>query len=244
MGESSNKYIVSKSSQDNGRKMKDDILRSLRLRTRERNAQRRDTESRMTQAQREAVNEYENRISQLKTERMGVIDSNGDILLQSTKGSKRRTKLTLPYAGYTTPNAVLTHNHPTDYDRGGIASRVNTTFSPADIKSAAKLNVKALRVKSQGGYIYQLERTGDKWPSNPDSLSSEMNSLDKKYMGQYSKVVARTKDQIQEMARRGDIIGAQRMMDTYNARINVAGQHKAMKELAKKYGLRYTYRKA
>ena len=244
MGEGSNKYIVSKSSQDKGRSMKDDLLQSLRQRTKERNAQRRDTDSRMPKTQRDAVNEYENRISNLRTERMGVIDANGNILLQSTKGSRRRTKLELPYPGYTAPNAVLTHNHPTDFDRGGIAARVNNTFSPADIKSASKLNVKALRVKSQGGYIYQLERMGDRWPSNPDALATEMNALDKKYIKRYDGIVNRVQNQISKLSNEGRIVEAQRLVDTYNARINVAGQHQAMKELAKKYGLRYTNRKA
>lgn len=244
MGESSNKYLASKPRRESRNSMKDELLKSLRARRKEKVAEIHDTDSRMTKAQTDAVKAYETRVSKLKTERAGIIDADGRILVKSDRGTGNRTVLHTP-RGFTAPNAVLTHNHPWEYGGSNLADRVGSTFSGKDLKAAVDFNLKAVRARTQGGYIYQIERLGSSWNVNPATLKREMDELGTKYVHEnYAKTRALTNTKLGEYLSKGEIANYNELARNATMRANVAGQHRAMKELAKKYGFRYTRRKA
>ena len=243
MGEFSNKYLVKKpqTAAEKKKSMQDEVLQSLRQRTKERVAAIHDTESRMPKAQRDAVNAYEKRIQGLKTERMAIIDQDGRILNQTTSGSSQKTRLSYQ-RGTTYPNAIITHNHPTGKMGDNLAGRVNNTLSYADMNSVIKLNAKGIRVRTQGGYKYSVERKGDSWGVDAETIKRELYNLARKNIDEtYNKI----RPTIERKLRNAKSISEyNNIVETYNARMNVAGQHQAMKELAKKYGFIYTRGKA
>ena len=243
MGEFSNKYLVKKpkTAGEKKKSMQDEVLQSLRQRTKERVAAIHDTESRMPKAQRDAVNAFEKRIQGLKTERMAIIDQDGRILNQSNSGTSQRTRISYQ-RGTTYPNAIITHNHPTGVMGDNLAGRVNNTLSNTDMNSAILINAKGIRVRIQGGYKYSVERKGDSWGVSSDTFKRELYNLARKNINEtYSKIrpmIERKLRNSKSISEYNDIVA------TYNARMNVAGQHQAMKELAKKYGFIYTRGKA
>lgn len=244
MGEDINKYGTRSTWRANReaamkKSMAGDVLKSLRSRRRELTAQKRDTDSRMTTAQRNAVRTFEDSVKNLKTERVALIDDDGAVLTRSSSGSNTRTRLITP-RGAQYPDAILTHNHPTEKVMGdNLAGRVNNTLSYADMDSAIHLNTRGMRVITGGGYTYSVERKGDTWGVSENKFKREMKSLSEKYIQEnYDKAFKAYQNEANKTTSRAELDA---LNQRYKARANVAGQHRAMKELAKKYGWTYTY---
>lgn len=267
MGEGANKYRVVRPGRVMGRNTIESAAKraaeekaARREETLKRTMAKRDTDSGMTPAQAKSVKAFEDKVQKQKTERVAVIGPNGEVMAQSKKGTRNRTELyTSPFVDYS--DAVLTHNHPTHEMTGtNLAGRVNNPFSANDIKTTVSINAKELRIRSGGGYIYSLRRNGDTWGVSADAIANELQRLSKKYVQENfdgrRKVAQAALNEEMRTNPRATMLAllsqqSKRKNKTYtpsqqvnNARANVAGQHRAMKELAKKYGWTYTRRKA
>lgn len=97
-----------------------------------------------------------------KTEKMTLVDENGNIILEKsgTRGSVR-------FGGYESaqmgPTVTLTHNHPGEF--GG-------TFSGADVDVLTKFSLRAIRAVGKEG-TYSLERTSQTMGLKASIFSSE-----------------------------------------------------------------------
>lgn len=159
-------------------------------------------------------------------------------------------------------DAIITHNHPatTEEDfiksyklgRGktgasgkDLAGRVGSGLSADDLMLAMKYNFKGIRAHTQGGYTFQVERKGDSWGYSSDSVAREYARLVAKYTKENfdSKGIKRSNIADVMMKRGIGMNVSKEEMDKAMAehnRANTAAQHRALKELAKKYNLRYT----
>lgn len=182
-----------------------------------------NTEGGLTKAQRETVLMVEAGSQNLRNEQITVIDGNGNIAFQSSGGQDR---VDIPDSKtYLLKDAVVTHNHPGNMyenlpNRGGLAGRVGSPLSIADVVTSIRNDSKEIRARTRGGYIYSLKRPARGW--NVGSLSTFQRKMRTYQM---------------------DFIRDNIASDNDLARINVVAQHVALKKIAKDYGLSYTRRK-
>ena len=182
-----------------------------------------NTEGGLTKAQRETVLRVEAASQNLRNEQITVIDGNGNVAFQSSGGQDR---VDIPDSkAYLLKDAVVTHNHPGNMyenlpNRGGLAGRVGSPLSIADVVTSVRNDSKEIRARTRGGYIYSLKRPAGGWKVG--SLSTLQRKMRTYQM---------------------DFIGDNIASDNDLARINVVAQHVALKKIAKEYGLSYTRRK-
>lgn len=158
-------------------------------------------------------------------------------------------------------DSILTHNHPgfqekDIYDTFGIktpltgaqwqdlAGRVGNTLSPGDLSVAISTGLKGVRAKTYGGYTYSVERRGDSWGVDSSDFEKEYKQLKRQYSIEYQHRTSGD-NTLQQTILKGQmgITPSKQDMETtlrYLHRANVAGSHKALKELSKKYGFIYT----
>lgn len=187
----------------------------------------------LTAAQHKAVTAWENRNRNYKTEHTVLIDENGTVNprgpIQLGSGTSKKARVN-PYA--LVPNGVLTHNHPSN--NVGIAGRVGVPLSGADIKLAAKYNLSEVRAVTPN-YTFSIRRPAGGWKVNPDVLNAEFNSI----ANREARGMAGTTTQL--LQRSGGITRLD--ADIYNNRVNTLASHRAIQELARKYGFTYTRRR-
>lgn len=210
---------------------------------------RTNTDAGLTQAQKTALAREEARINRIPVgrEETVVIDENGVVnplgppTLRS--GTRRRGNKTITYAEFdmrrVPENSIMIHNHPGFKGSGnGLASRVGNTFTGQDLETAAAVNAKEIRAIARG-YTYSIKRPAGGWPSGY-AMKRDLDTLSNRYLSEYQDAV-KTRRMFGIVSGRGDYHGGD---DTYsrnvNDRANVAARARAMREVAKKYGLKYT----
>lgn len=202
--------------------------------------QKHDTDSGLTRAQREAVTRWEREHTNRATERVVAFDSNGKVMYESKTGSGSRTSIPL---NANLKDAVITHNHPARKVRGnddkhGWASGVGISLSGDDLYAVAHYNAKEIRAKASG-YVYSLRRPEKGWPDKIPLQNAWIKAYDnarRRYTG------GTTRNDLARYVYRG----AKGHQDVANRidRINATLSHMATREVAKKFGLKYTRSKA
>ena len=104
-----------------------------------------------------------------KTEKMTLVDDDGNIILEKSggKGSVRFGGYEQAHMG---PTVTLTHNHPGDF--GG-------TFSGSDVNTLAKYDLRAIRAVGKEG-TYSLERTSQATAMQAMTLNRDYGKLSNK----------------------------------------------------------------
>lgn len=116
-----------------------------------------------------------------KTEKMTLVDENGNIVLEKS-GSRGSVR----FGGYETahmgPTVTLTHNHPGEF--GG-------TFSGADVNILTKFDLRAIRAVGKEG-TYSLERTSQ-------TMGLKASTFNRDYTNQSNKVTRSIKSEYKKL---------------------------------------------
>lgn len=162
-----------------------------------------------------------------KTEKMTLIDENGNIVLEKsgTKGSVRFGGYERAHMG---PTVTLTHNHPGDF--GG-------TFSGADIDTLTSNDLRAIRAVGKEG-TYSMERM-----SHTIGLKASMMNRD--FAQQSNKVIRSLKSEHKKMQQKvwdGEISSedANRHLAEYRT-TQCNGLHDWLTQNSASYGYNYVF---
>lgn len=188
------------------------------------------TDAGLTPVQRKAVNETEQRIRQRQTETTRAITPNGDVINPTIgNGTRNQARLNLRLVP---SNSVITHNHPSFEGRGGtgLGADVGASFSANDLRTAANANAAEIRAVTPN-YTFSVRRGANGWGASPDTLKREMDAAYQKYKREHLSVVNRYASGTRA---RAEAVG----------RLNGLASHQAIRDVAKKYGLIYTRRRA
>ena len=120
-----------------------------------------DTDGGMNRQEAFKVNQLESRIRNRKTEKGYVVDSNGNVIAESIKGSRSAAtfrKSDLAKA----KDAILTHNHPNAEMGGTLAAQIGLPFSHTDLKGAVEYDIKEVRAATPN-YTYSIRRPKGGW---------------------------------------------------------------------------------
>ena len=209
---------------------------------------KRNTEAGLTREQRTALDNWESRNRNYKTERAAVVDENGNVnprgnimvrrdrygrMVEATSGSGSRVFIN---PARIPENSVLTHNHPSN--NAGIAGRVGQAFSGADLRIAVVTNAKEIRAVTPN-YVYSIKRPAKGWTFDR-SIEYEADRLFERHYNQY---LSQTRTMARNNTKRGGT-WTRDDEDVYRNRIMVTANDRMMQELARKYGFRYTRRRS
>ena len=230
MAESGN--IKSNASQSPSQKARAEYIRP-EMRSRENKA---NTDAGLNSVQKAAADKTENAIRNRKTEVAYAIDSNGNVIKVSGKGT--RSKATVNISAIP-QDAVLTHNHPGEEDRPvynregrrigvegggqGMGARIGSSITGDDIRVAIKSNAKEVRAVTPY-YTFSIRRPEGGWGVNADGFLREWYNEVRRYRNDNYTYARSGREQL--------------------GRFNAMMAHKATRKLAKKYGMTYTRRKA
>lgn len=162
-----------------------------------------------------------------KTEKMTVIDSDGNVILEKS-GGKGSVSFGAREGFYMNDTTTVTHNHPGEY--GG-------TFSGADVKVLVDYKLKAIRAVGKEG-TYSLERTSKTNSNNSYDFKTEYakksNTLNSKMRTEYN-------SQKSKVAR-GDttLDDANKQLSDYRTSL-CNEQHEWLVQNASKYGYNYVF---
>lgn len=164
-----------------------------------------------------------------KTEKMTVIDDDGNILLEKSGG--RGSVSFGAREGFILDRQTITHNHPGEF--GG-------TFSGADIKVMVDYKLKAIRAVAKEG-TYSLERT-EKVNSNS---AYELKESFKKSSNEVNRTMRKEYNAMKPKVMRGEITPEEANKQLSNIRTSLCNkQHEYLKKLAKDNGFIYVYEPA
>ena len=187
----------------------------------------------LTPAQEKAVTDWENRNRNFKTEHTVVVDQNGRVNpngpIQVGSGSSSRARVN-PMA--LVENGVVTHNHPSN--SVGIAGRVGVPLSGPDVRLAMKYNLSEIRAVTPN-YTYSIRRPAGGWKGSYEAMNKEYNAIARR------EAMRMRDDTLRVLNANGGI--SRQDADVYNNRLNTLASHRALMELAKKYGFTYTRRR-
>lgn len=230
MAESGN--IKSQSPQSPSQKARAEYIRP-EMRSRENKA---NTDAGLNSAQKAAADKTENAIRNRKTEVAYAIDSNGNVIKVSGKGTRSKATVNVSMIPQ---DSVLTHNHPGEEDRPiynrsgkkigvggggqGMGARIGSSITGDDIRVAIKSNAKEIRAVTPY-YTFSIRRPKDGWGVNGDDFLKEWYREVQNY--------------------RARNVGYARSGREQLGRFNAVMAHQATRKLAKKYGMTYTRRKA
>lgn len=129
-------------------------------------------------------------------------------------------------------SSVYTHYHPWDEKRHGtgLGAKIGTSLSGKDFAAAVKRNDRIARARTEN-YIFAIHRPKTGWPVSGEQLEREWTRLynsDVKQMADWIRSQPLTYEE--QMVRWG--------------RLNALASHHATQELAKRYGIQYTRRRA
>lgn len=186
-----------------------------------------DTDSGLNRREAYTVNKLENKIRNRKTEKGYVIGSDGNVIAESHRGSRRSARF---YKSdmMKSKDAIVIHNHPNAEMGGTMAAQIGLPFSNNDIENAVNYNLKEVRAVTPN-YTYSIRRPKGGW-GNKEAIYKALreweNEADKNFYDyKYSK------------GRKGASIN-----ETFD-RGNVGGQWSAWKSFMKKTGLTITRKK-
>lgn len=199
----------------------------------------------------------ENRIQGMDYEKAYVVQPDGTLSYESR--TRRRNAAEVPYTQV--KDAVIIHNHPdmgTDIRKSierkmftsitpsapSLAARVGPTFSPADLSVAIKGDAKGIRVRTQGGYIYNIERGDNGWGVRAEDIGKAYKNAYKRNEMEYSKYIAQSRARFNALMANGEVEKAAKEIQAATERINAVLQHKTIKSMADRYGFKYTRRPA
>lgn len=202
--------------------------------------QKHDTDSGLTPAQEASVKRWEREHTNRTTERVAAFGADGKVVYETHSGTHSSSKMS-PYVDL--KDTVITHNHPARRVRGGEdkhgwASGVGVSLSGNDLFAASHYNAKEMRAKANG-YVYSIRRPEKGWPDKTTlhkAWKKAYQNAKKKYLG------GTTQTHVQMYLSKG----AKNIQDTYNRidRLNAVLSHVATREIANKYGIKYTRSKA
>lgn len=162
-----------------------------------------------------------------KTEKMTVIDADGNVILEKS-GGKGSVSFGAREGFYMNDTTTVTHNHPGEY--GG-------TFSGADVKVLVDYKLKAIRAVGKEG-TYSLERTSQTNSNNSYDFKTEFakksNTLNGKMRTEYNSQkgkVARGETSVDD---------ANKQLSDYRAGL-CNEQHEWLVQNASKYGYNYVF---
>jgi len=211
-----------------------------------------DTESGMTPEQKRAVNSIEEEYRDRHTETGFIVGENGRILTKTIKSRSNQATFDLGLVRMYGNDAVITHNHPNHEfdsngkytgDGSGLGQRVGVSLSGEDIALAAYADAKEMRASSPN-YTYSIRRGENGWCASPRELHS---AWEREYERQMFSLELHA-----ESARNTTIKQTDGTSKTYSGedirkerwgRMNALASHRAIQDVAKKYGLVYTRRK-
>lgn len=161
-----------------------------------------------------------------KTEKMTVIDDDGNILLEKSGG--RGSVSFGAREGFILDRQTVTHNHPGEF--GG-------TFSGADVKVMVDYKLKAIRAVAKEG-TYSLERT-----SKVNSNSAyELKEGFKKSSDEVNRTMRKEYNAMKPKVMRGEITTDEANKQLSDIRTSLCNkQHEYLKKLAKANGFIYVY---
>ena len=111
---------------------------------------------------------------------------------------------------------------------GTIGGRIGNPFSYADLKNSIAANVKEIRAVARG-YTYSLKRPSTGWPRG--------------FARAYAEEVANNLTSYASAVRRSRGTLTHRYAIEADARNNVISKHRALRDMAKRYGVIYSWRK-
>lgn len=154
-----------------------------------------------------------------------VIDSNGNEILRKG-GGKRYVSFTKDETAKM-KDAIITHNHPSAVGKSGI-SAIGNSFSVEDILLATSNNAKEMRAVTPT-YTFSIQRPKNGWGG---ATSTQIKSV-------YERANKRTRDKLETYISRykGDRAKA-------IERANVLHFNLVMKEVSKRFGWKYSHKKA
>ena len=162
-----------------------------------------------------------------KTEKMTLVNENGDIILEKSGG-----KGSVSFGGYETahmgPTVTLTHNHPGAF--GG-------TFSGADVNILTKFDLRAIRAVGKEG-TYSLERTSQ-------TMGLKSSKFNMEYAQQSNKVVRNLKSEHKKLKTK--VINGEVSVDAANKQIaeyrnsQCNELHNWLTQNASSYGYNYVF---
>lgn len=162
-----------------------------------------------------------------KTEKMTLVDDDGNIVLEKSGG-----KGSVRFGGYETahmgPTVTLTHNHPGDF--GG-------TFSGSDVNILEKYDLRAVRAVAKEG-TYSLERTSK-------ATAMQAMSLNRDYGKQSNATIRNLKSEFKKM--QDKVWSGEISMDEANKHLaeNRTAQanklHDWLSQNAASYGFNYVF---
>lgn len=178
-----------------------------------------DINSGLTKAQKAAVERFENKHRDYKTERVTAIDTNGRIVAQSTKGTRNQTRI----PGYIPENCVITHNHPSAAN--GKSTAMGGSISGQDLGTSIYRNAAEIRAVS-GQYTYSVRRPRNGWNADPVQVVNRWRSSYNRHIKDLTEYMNSGKD-------------FNTRVERYR-RLNTLASHMATRDIAKKYGMEYT----
>lgn len=196
------------------------------------------TDAGLTPAQKKAADKVESSIRNRKTEVAYAIDSNGNAIRVSTKGTSNRASVRIASVPR---DAVLTHNHPSDYDRPfekrtrtrvvrgivgggqGMGARIGSSITGDDIRLAILTDAKEVRAVGPE-YTFSIRRPANGWGVNSEAFLREWYDEVNTYRANNQSYARSGREQL--------------------GRYNAVMAHSVTRKLAKKYGMTYTRKKA
>lgn len=134
-----------------------------------------------------------------KTEKMTLVDENGNVILEKSGG-----RGSVSFGGYETahmgPTVTLTHNHPGAF--GG-------TFSGADVNILTKFDLRAIRAVGKEG-TYSLERTSQ-------TMGLKQSTFNREYSQQSNRVVRNLKSEHKKLKTK--VVNGEMSVDAANKQI-------------------------
>ena len=162
-----------------------------------------------------------------KTEKMTVIDSDGNVILEKS-GGKGSVSFGAREGFYMNDTTTVTHNHPGEY--GG-------TFSGADVKVLVDYKLKAIRAVGKEG-TYSLERT---------SKTNSNNSYDFKTEYAKKSTTLNGKMRTEYNSQKSKVARGETTLDDANKQLSdyrtslCNEQHEWLVQNASKYGYNYVF---
>ena len=197
----------------------------------------RDTEKGLNRQESYTVSKLEAQIRNRKTEKGYVIDSNGNVIAESVKGTANRARFR---AGSLRKDTILTHNHPTEGANsnlfGTMAGRIGVPFSAQDIRNAVKYDLKEVRAVTPT-YTYSIRRPKGGW----GDLNTALRALDRYEYGSRSGAYSYATRQMANTMRSGNM--TRQRAKEISDRANVGTQYSLFKKMAKELGWDFTRRK-
>ena len=189
----------------------------------------------MTRAQFAATLRWEDRSRNRRTEDFAAITDDGRVNPLGNPVIRRRRDQVVMNSALVPRNAVLTHNHPWSEGMGtGLGSRVGVSLSGADLRVAVNTNAKEIRAVTSN-YIYSLKRPASGWNASGTQLKSEMDELYARNLRDMQTTIRRLQ-QTRGLTRQE--------LEVRMGRINALASHQAIREVARRHGIRYTRRRS